>query len=202
MKHRLHVLALALTLASVPAGAQITGFVGPWAPTAANGFENSTGTGTFTTTVSADGLTLTSNIANAGDWSFSSFFLQNYGYAQTPPILLPVGVVNYDYNIQYFSPSGFVYTFDDFGNNAFLESGQSLFGHATNSYNGGYFGYFGVNIRGVDGWGDAIPDASAVVTLTNFSGPGTLAPEPTTFVLLAVGLVAVGGITRRRRIDA
>ena len=64
-----------------PVHAAIQGFVGPWAPTVANGFENATqNNGTFTTGVNPAGNTLTSDIANAGDLGHASFFLGGFKF--------------------------------------------------------------------------------------------------------------------------
>ena len=173
-------------------------FTGAWAPTVATGFENAaTGGGTFTVSVSADHLTLTAFIENPANLDFGSFFLQNYGYSQGPPILLPTGPVSYDYTIQYSSSLGFVSTFDDFGNNTFVVSGSSLAGSSSVNYAGGYFGYFGVNIRGDDGNGTH-GVASATVTLSNFSAPAAV-PEPASIALFALGLATVAAARRRSR---
>ena len=179
-------------MAGGPAHAAIQGFVGPWAPTTVNGFENATqNNGTFTTGVNSAGDTLTSDIANAGDVGHASFFLQNYGYAQTPAILLPQGNVSYDFTITLFSPTGFVQEFDDFGNgSSSYSSGDVISGSVNFNYAGGYFGYFGVNID--DGRGTA----SATVVLTQFAGPSAI-PEPASLLLLATA--GAGILVARRR---
>ena len=166
------VLGAALMFtATLPAAAAVTGFVGPWAPTLANGFTNSVAgsLSTFTTTVSPDGLTLTSHLDNNGDIAGPSFFLQNYAN------ILPHGPFSYDYSIVFHSPTGFGYEYDDFGRSAPVSNGDIISGSVAGLYDGisfgGYFGYFGVNVD--DGNGTA----SATVTLTNFSGPGEV-PEP------------------------
>lgn len=175
-----------------PAHAAIQGFVGPWAPTVANGFENATqNNGTFTTGVNPAGNTLTSDIANAGDLGHASFFLQNYGYAKTPAILLPQGNISYDFAITLFSSTGFVQEFDDFGHgSSSYSSGHVISGSVNLNYAGGYFGYFGVNID--DGQGTA----SAKVVLTQFAGPGAI-PEPASLLLLATA--GAGILVARRR---
>jgi len=196
LRHTLGVAAVSLLLPLVAAASVQTVFTGAWAPTAANGFENAaTGGGTFNVSVSVDGTTLTANIENPLTLNFGSFFLQNYGYLQALPILLPTGTVSYDYNIQYFSALGFVATFDDFGNNTSVSSGGSLSGSTSVNYAGGYFGYFGVNIIGFDGIGN-FGVASATVTLSNFSAPSAV-PEPAPITLVALSLAAMA-VSRRR----
>jgi len=181
----------ALILAAVPASAgTINGFFGPWAPTPANGFDNSTASpvSTFVTTISPDGLTVTSELNNNGDTSHPSFFLQNYSG------LLPSGPFSYDYAITLFSPTGFVTEFDDFGHGSFTyASGTVISGHRSGNhpelFPSPYFGYFGVNID------DGAGSASATVELRNFSGP---IPEPATLPLLAAGVLAFS--CQRRRV--
>lgn len=192
-------IAVAGSLLPLAAAASVQyGFSGAWAPTAANGFENAaTGGGTFTVSVSADKSTLTAFIENPASLNFGSFFLQNYGYLQAPPLLLPTGAVSYDYRIQYSSALGFVSTFDDFGNNTLVASGSSLSGSSSVNYLGGYFGYFGVNIKGDDGNGN-LGLASATVTLSNFAAPAAV-PEPASTALFALGLAALAAARRRSR---
>ena len=197
-RHTVAIAVVSLLLPLAAAASVQHGFTGAWAPTAANGFNNATaGGGTFTVSVSADHLTLTAFIENPASLDFGSFFLQNYGYAQAPPILLPTGTVSYDYNIQYSSALGFVNTFDDFGNNTFVASGSSLAGSSSVNYAGGYFGYFGVNISGEDGIGNP-GVASATVTLSNFSAPAAV-PEPASIALFALGLAGLAAARRRSR---
>ena len=198
LRHTVAIAVASLLLPLAAAASVQHGFSGAWAPTAANGFDNAaTGGGTFTVSVSADHLTLTAFIENPASLNFGSFFLQNYGYTQTPPILLPTGTVSYDYQIQYSSSLGFVDTFDDFGNNTSVASGSSLSGSSSINYAGGYFGYFGVNIRGNDGLGTE-GVASATVTLSNFSAPAAV-PEPASITLFALGLAALAAARRRSR---
>ena len=198
LRHSVAIAVVSLLLPLAAAASVQHGFTGAWAPTAANGFDNAaTGGGTFTVSVSADHSTLTAFIENPANLNFGSFFLQNYGYTQTPPILLPTGTVSYDYQIQYFSALGNVATFDDFGNNAVVASGSSLSGWSSINYAGGYFGYFGVNIQGFDGNGNP-GVASATVTLSNFSAPAAV-PEPASIALVALGLAAVAAARRRPR---
>lgn len=197
MNHVIRAARAALLSAAfiaAPAFAGVTNtFTGEWAPTAANGFENAVGAGgspsTFTTSVSADGTVLTAHIANNGDWSHPSFFLQNYSFLTTP--LLRSGQVRYDYEIELFSPTGSVMEFDDFGRGAaWHASGTKLTGTVDFMFNGGYFSYFGINIADFDG------TASAVVTLTNFSAP---LPEPESLALTAVALAGLALARRRVR---
>lgn len=194
-------LAVSLAGAFAPFAAhavnQMHTFTGPWAPTAANGFNRAAtgGLGEFDVTVSPDGSTLTAQIQNPDNLNFGSFFLENYGFAQDPPILLPIGPVSYDYRIQYFSATGGIFTFDDFNNAAFVYSGDSITGSASYNYGGGYFGYFGVNIRGFNPETGELGVASATITLTNFSAP---VPEPAPFALLAAGLAALAVLRSRR----
>ena len=201
LRHSVAIAVVSLLLPLAAAASVQHGFSGAWAPTAANGFENAaTGGGTFTVSVSADHSILTAFIENPVNLNFGSFFLQNYGYTQTPPILLPTGTVSYDYKIQYFSSLGFVSTFDDFSNNTLanstrVASGNSLSGSTLVNYAGNYFGYFGVNIRGDDGFGNP-GVASATVTLSNFSAPAAV-PEPASIALVALGLAAVAAARRQ-----
>ena len=197
-RHTVAIAVVSLLLPLAAAAAVQHSFTGAWAPTVANGFESAaTGGGTFTVSVSADHLTLTAFIENPANLDFGSFFLQNYGYSQGPPILLPTGPVSYDHTIQYSSSLGFVSTFDDFGNNTFVVSGSSLAGSSSVNYAGGYFGYFGVNIRGDDGNGTH-GVASATVTLSNFTAPAAV-PEPASIALFALGLATVAAARRRSR---
>ncbi len=198
LRHSVALAVVSLLLPLAAAASVQHGFTGAWAPNAANGFENAaTGGGTFTVSVSADHSTLTAFIENPANLNFGSFFLQNYGYTQTPPILLPTGMVSYDYQINYFSALGLVSTFDDFGNNTTVVSGSSLSGSSSINYAGGYFGYFGINIRGFDVNGNP-GVASATVTLSNFSAPAAV-PEPTPIALVALGLAALAAARRRSR---
>ena len=144
----------------------------------------------FSTSVSADGLVLTSLIDNNGDLTHPSFFLQNYSFLTIP--LLPTGPISYDYAIELFSATGDVTMFDDFGNSASYASGTTVSGTYSTNYSGGYFGYFGVNID------DSLGTASAIVTLTNLSAPAPV-PEPGTIALTALGLAALATIRRRQR---
>ena len=181
--------SLSAVLAAVPAQASvITTFTGPWAPTVGNGFANDVNStsSTFSTSVSADGLVLTSMISNNGDSGHPSFFLQNYSFLTVP--LLPTGLISYDYAIELFSATGFVEMFDDFGNNSSYASGTIVRGTYSTNYTGGYFGYFGININ------DFAGTASAIVTLTNLSAPVS---APGTIALAALGLAAL--VTTRRR---
>ena len=179
--------SLSAVLAAMPAQASVINtFTGPWAPTVGNGFENSVNStiSTFSTSVSANGLVLTSMIANNGDTGHPSFFLQNYSFLTVP--LLPTGPISYDYAIELLSPTGFVDMFDDFGNSSSYASGTTVSGTYSTNYSGGYFG---VNIDDFSG------TASAIVTLTNLSAPVS---APGTIALAALGLAALA-TTRRRQ---
>ena len=70
--------SLSAVLAAMPAQASVINtFTGLWAPTAGNGFANDvqSNVSTFSTSVSANGLVLTSLIANNGDTATpASFF--------------------------------------------------------------------------------------------------------------------------------
>ena len=178
-----------LVVATPTQAGVVTTFTGSWAPTAANGFENSVQgtTSTFSTSVSGDGLTLSSLIANNGDSSHPSFFLQNYSFLTTP--LLPTGPVSYSYAIEVFSATGFVDLFDDFGHNNTYASGTIISGSVSDNYTGGYFAYFGVNIN------DSANSASAIVRLTDLSAPVS---APGTIALAALALAALA-VTRRQR---
>ena len=190
MRGALCAASLSAVLAATPAQAGVINtFTGPWAPTAVNGFENSVQStiSSFSTSVSANGLVLTSLIGNNGDSGHPSFFLQNYSFLTIP--LLPTGPISYNYAIALFSATGVVNMFDDFGNSSSYASGTTVSGTYSANYSGGYFGYFGVNIN--DGSGTA----SAVVTLTNLSAPVS---TPGTIALAALGLAALA-TTRRRR---
>ena len=191
MHRAIGAASLSMLLAAAPAQAGfINTFTGPWAPTAANGFTNFVqGTmSTFSTSVSADGLTLTSLIAKNGAPT-TSFWLENYSFLTTP--LLPTGPVSYLYAIQVFSTttSGLVDMFDDFGNSGTYASGTIISGSRSINYTGGYFGYFGVNIN------DSANNASATVTLTNLSAPVS---APGTIALAALGIATLV-VTRRRQ---
>lgn len=185
-------VSLSAVLAATPAQAGVIHtFTGPWAPTAANGFANDVQStiSTFSTSVSADGLVLTSLIANNGDLGHPSFFLQNYSFLTIP--LLPTGPISYHYAIELFSAGGFVTMFDDFGNSSSYASGTTVSGTYSANYSGGYFGYFGVNIDDLSG------TASAIVTLTNLSAPVPVS-APGTITLAALGLAALATIRRRQ----
>ena len=185
-------VSLSAVLVATPAQAiVINTFTGPWAPTAANGFANDVQStiSTFSTSVSANGLVLTSLIANNGDLDHPSFWLQNYSFLTIP--LLPTGPISYDYAIELFSATGVVTMFDDFGHSASYTSGTTVSGIYSTNYSGGYFGYFGVNIDDFSG------TASAIVTLTNLSAPAPV-PEPGTIALTALGLAALATIRRRQ----
>ena len=191
MQGAIWAASLSAVMAATPAQANVINtFTGPWAPTAVNGFANDVQStvSSFSTSVSANGLVLTSLIANNGDTGHPSFFLQNYSYLTTA--LLPTGPISYDYAIELFSTTGSVDMFDDFGNNSSYASGTTVSGTYSANYSGGYFGYFGVNIN--DGFGTA----SAVVTLTNLSAPVS---TPGTIALAALGLAALATTRRRRR---
>ena len=182
--------SLSAVLAAMPAQASvITTFTGPWAPTAGNGFANDVNStiSTFSTSVSANGLVLTSMIANNGDTGHPSFFLQNYSFLTVA--LLPTGPISYDYAIELLSATGFVDMFDDFGHSSSYASGTTVSGTYSANYSGGYFGYFGVNIN------DSSGTASAIVRLTNLSASVS---APGTIALAALGLAALA-TTRRRQ---
>jgi hypothetical protein len=128
--------ATGLALA-VPAHATavINTFTGPWAPVAGNGFANATSAPqTFKTSVTGNGTVLTSAIANNGDTSPSSFFLQNYNFLNPALPQLPYGVVRYDYSIALSSPTGSVAELDDFGHNQEYTSGTTITGHQALNY--------------------------------------------------------------------
>ncbi len=195
-------VSLSAVLAATPAQAGVIHtFTGPWAPTAVNGFENSVQStiSTFSTSVSADGLVLSSLIANNGDLGHPSFFLQNYSYVTVP--LLPTGLISYDYAITLFSARGFVTMFDDFGNSSSYASGTTVSGTYSANYSGGYFGYFGVNIDDFSGtlspFASFSGTASAIVTLTNLSAPVPVS-APGTITLAALGLAALATIRGRQ----
>ena len=185
-------VSLSAVLVATPAQASVINtFTGPLAPTAANGFENSVQStiSSFSTSVSANGLVLTSLIANNGDLDHPSFWLQNYSFLTIP--LLPTGPISYDYAIELFSATGDITMFDDFGNSASYASGTTVSGTYSANYSGGYFGYFGININ------DSLGAASATVRLTNLSAPAPVS-APGTIALAALGLAALA-TTRRRQ---
>jgi hypothetical protein len=184
---------LACLAIGIPAHATIFSFTGPWAPTGTNGFANATQDGSpFTTSVSGNGLVLTSDIATGGDPLHASFFLQNYNFTNLALPQLPHAIVSYDYSIALSSPTGSVYEFDDFGDSADYTSGSTITGHQTLDYfpgganwYGGFFEYFGVNID------DGAGTASAVITLTNFSATVS---EPASVWLLAIALLGLASL--------
>ena len=182
---------LCLVGASATARAAVIGFVGPWAPTIENGFQNATGGGSlFTTSVSPDGGTLTSSIASNGNFAFNSFFLESYGYSFATPILLPTGLVAFNWSITNTGAAALNLYGDQGVPTTSLAPGASVSGSFSTNFTGGYFEYFGVNIS------DLNATAQANVVLTNFSGPGEV-PEPISIALFATGLAGLA-LSRRR----
>ncbi len=174
----------------------ITGFSGPWDPSAAplnstgipdvNGFNRAvqSSVSTFTVSISLDNQTLTALLTNNGDTNHPSFFLQNYSG------LLPAGSFSYDYSIRLNSPTGFINQFDDFGNfSANYIDGTILSGTRSGlnpepSLPYPFFGYFGINID------DGAGSAEATVVLTNFQFtpvPSVPGPFPIFGVSVAIG---------------
>jgi hypothetical protein len=123
--------------------------------------------------------------------------------------------------VQSFSPSGYTTVFDvnDF---LVLDANTPLIGRsfsavlnvtglAPTSVLVGGVAFLGANREFFDANGNVIPLPSLtgptyqwagfnqVVDLTRPGGPGTVVPEPSTIVLLGSGLLAIGGVLRRRR---
>lgn len=181
-----------------------SGFVGPWDPSGAslngigisdpNGFNRGVQSifSTFTLSVSPDKQTLTALLANNGDTSHPSFFLDNYSG------LLPRGSFSYDYSITLSTPTtNGVTEFDDFGRSPGVYADGTVLTGQRSAFNPDptlpypYFGFFGINIE--DGQGTA----SARVVLTNFN----FTPEPVPGPLPIFGVAAAYRFSRRLRVN-